>query len=214
VAASILMERALGLLSITTLAVAGLLFVLSRGEKQYLPIFYFACLGFIGVGGILLVSLRHDLWVWTSRCLAPFGQYRLVQMLAGFHKAFIELGSHKRVLVVFFLLSLLQNFLSTITAYAGGLALDFSMSFAVFAAVVPVINLLGMAPISVGGIGFKEGLFVLFFALAGLSGGQSLSLALLIRAVTLMITIPGGWIFLQDSLRLRKTPRRDAAHVS
>jgi uncharacterized membrane protein YbhN (UPF0104 family) len=88
------------------------------------------------------------------------------------------------------------------------------MSFAISTAVVPVINLLGMAPISVGGIGFKEGLYVLFFALAGLLGGQALSLSLLIRAVTLLITIPEGLMFSQDSLQLHKTHRRPEAHAS
>jgi uncharacterized protein (TIRG00374 family) len=204
VAASILMERALGLLAMSTLAVVGLLFLVLAGDNRLLPIFYSACLALIGIVIVLLVSLRRALWAWVCARLLRFSRHRLVRLLIDFHQVYIEFGGHRNVLVVFFLLSFLQHTLGAVIVFCGGLALGFSMGFLYFMALIPVISLVGMMPISIGGIGVREALYVLFFALVGLSSEQSLSLSLLMRAVGCFVLVPGALLFLQDALRLRR----------
>ena len=60
---------------------------------------------------------------------------------------------------------------------ARGLGMEVPMVY--FAVVVPVVSLLTMMPMSVNGMGVREGAMVLFLAPLGVEGGAAVSLAFL-----------------------------------
>jgi uncharacterized membrane protein YbhN (UPF0104 family) len=56
-------------------------------------------------------------------------------------------------------------------------------------------------PISIGGIGVREGTLVFFFSIFGLSSELALALALLVYLSNIVVAIPGAWFGLQSIRR-------------
>lgn len=77
---------------------------------------------------------------------------------------------------------------------AKGLGSDLSILVAIF--VLPVIAFATFLPISLGGIGLREGIITFCLKSFGLSLGVSLSLSLLVRAFSITHSLIGGLIYL------------------
>ena len=204
VAASVVMERAVGLLAVTVLALGGLTFLVSSGKSQFASLLYVTWLFVGGILGVLFISLHGGMLNWLHARLSSLKRYKLVRILLNSHLAYVQLGSHKAVLLWFFLLSLLEHGLVSFLCYCAGLALGLSVSFVYFLALVPVTMVAAHLPISVGGIGVFESIFVALFSLAGLSGEEAFAIALYLRAIGLVALVPGAMIFGVEAVSLRR----------
>ena len=204
VAASILMERAIGVMGLMALGLIGLSFLIAKDEYQFLTIFYSTGIVFAGLAFVVALSLRNDIFHWLDTKLARWKKYKTTRMILDSHSAYVDLGEHKRVLIWFFLLSMLEHTLLAFVNYCGGLALGLPIQFVYFMAIIPIAGVIEMFPISIGGIGVAEGLYIVLFALAGLSAEEALSLAIYMRAVGLLAVTPGAIVFVQDSMHLRR----------
>ena len=65
---------------------------------------------------------------------------------------------------------------------------------------IPVIALISMVPLSLAGLGIQEGAFVYFFSLNGVPSSYSLCMALIVRIMTIISVLPGGWLFIRKGL--------------
>lgn len=77
-----------------------------------------------------------------------------------------------------------------------GKALGLDVPFAYYVVMVPMVSLLTMLPISVNGIGIREGATILFLAAAGISEAQAISLSVLWFMVFTMASLLGGIVYL------------------
>ena len=102
----------------------------------------------------------------------------------------------KRVLFTAMILSLIFNFLTIVNVYVVGFALDIQLSFIELFILVPIIILISTIPLSINAIGIAEGAYVLCLGAIGVSSPEALSIALLIRASTLIVSLLGGLFFL------------------
>ena len=93
-------------------------------------------------------------------------------------------------------ISFLFHIMTIINTWVVCLALDIS-SIAILdlSVIVPIILLISMAPISINAIGVWEGAFVFFFSAIGVPPSNALSIALVLRAKTLLFAIFGGFLF-------------------
>ena len=93
--------------------------------------------------------------------------------------------------------SLVFHSLTVINTYVAGMALNVSvLSITGLFVVVPLVLLVGMAPVTPGGLGLQEGAFMFFLNRLGLSQAEALGIGLVIRAKTLLIGVVGGVIWL------------------
>jgi uncharacterized membrane protein YbhN (UPF0104 family) len=83
-----------------------------------------------------------------------------------------------------------------------GLALGVQISIAYYFLFVPVLAFLISLPISLNGIGVREGAAVVLFQLAGLTREQAFSIPFLTYVIAVLISLLGGLIFVS------RTPRR------
>jgi hypothetical protein len=88
-------------------------------------------------------------------------------------------------------------------------ALGLKVPTAFFFIFVPVVNILGMLPVSFSGIGIREGGYWFFLAQLGIDRASALALGLLSSVVVLATGLAGGLVFL-----LWKTPVVAAAESS
>lgn len=200
VMASILVERAIGLLSITVLGIVGLSFLVFAHDIQFIGLYYFIWifLAAILIGFFFVLHSRASYWL--NRLLGKFTYYRVTRLILDSHKVCVEMGQHRRVIGWFFFLSLFEQIVQAYMNYLCAKALGLPVALIYFFAVMPVVNLIVSLPISISAIGVQEVALILLFSMAGLSGAQSFSLALFMRAIGLIMLIPGGIIFLRDTM--------------
>jgi uncharacterized membrane protein YbhN (UPF0104 family) len=139
-----------------------------------------------GVAGTLLLS-----WWIVPRAVAlvlPAGN-RLRQFieedLAPFWRNRILLGKVAAVSAIFHLCEVSVQY-----TLARALGLDVPFSYCLI--FHPAVSLLAAVPISVAGLGVREGGYVFFLGLVGIPQATALALGLLWFAITVMGALPGG----------------------
>ncbi len=104
-------------------------------------------------------------------------------------------------------LSLLFHALTVVNVAVACRALHLPFHWTDLAVLVPMALLIGGIPVSVNALGIQEGAFVYFLGLAGLDAADAMSIALVMRAKTIVLALAGGLLLV---LR-RETPHPPAA---
>ncbi len=193
-AASVVMERILGFLALTGMAVVALL--LSSKARQE-PTLYLGVVAGAGAYAVVLVALFHrGFGRMTVRLFRRLGLPRLGEQAERGYAALYALQEHERTILLAFLISLVFQAVGIVCTYLVGLSLGLNVSLSYYFGSVPIIWLLTMLPISINGIGVREGGFVLFFTAAGVSTADALLLSFLTFAQLLVIGLLGGALYL------------------
>ncbi len=102
----------------------------------------------------------------------------------------------RRLLALSFGLATLFHLVQIWTQIVLAWALDLHIPWSFFLVFVPIVNLAGMLPISLSGIGVREGGYWYFLSLVGIDREAALALGLLSSAVVLASGLTGAPIFL------------------
>jgi uncharacterized protein (TIRG00374 family) len=204
VTASIIMERVLGLLSVTVLAIGALAILVLRHEQQFQQLFAFMCLLLFVFIAILGVTLKVNTFGSLHRYVRRLQRYKIARILRDIRLEYQVLGQNKTVLTRFFLLSIFEHGVISFINFLGAQALDLAVDPVYFFAIIPVSSLLRNMPISISAIGVQEGVYIMLFSLAGLSATQSLSFSFFMRITSLLLLLLGGFFCLYDTFRATK----------
>jgi len=71
-------------------------------------------------------------------------------------------------------------------------ALHIDVSLVELIVVIPIITLAMRIPVSLGGFGFQEGLFVALFGIIGVSATEAVLLSTTSRLLVIIISLPWG----------------------
>ncbi|MBI2834019.1 MAG: flippase-like domain-containing protein [Acidobacteria bacterium] len=199
--ASVVMDRALGVLSILMLGVVGLLLVrdleVSRSAIGALALTTAGCV----VMGLIIFSARIDAVVRTLMDRLPGVVAR--QRARRVMEAVQRYSSFRTELANVVVVSVVVQMLRVLQAYFLGLAIGMTAPLAVYFAFIPVILLVMLLPITINGIGTSQAAFVWFFGRAGVPDAEAFTLSILFLALGLVGNIPGGLISTWDQLRGR-----------
>ena len=102
------------------------------------------------------------------------------------------------------LLSLVSQLLVIVTYYFIGQSLHVNLELSEYILIVPVVAIFTSLPISVGGMGVREGIMVFLLGTMGVVTSNAVSISLIYLTILILITLPGG-IFLIS----RKSNRDD-----
>lgn len=197
--AAVFAERLMGFLA---LAIWGLLFSaigwsrLPDKRILFLPVIVFGLMG----GMVFAVVQR----TWLVAVWQAFRLNRLHKLDAFLHRFLDSLAGYhadRQLIAVVFGLSLVFQMIAITTIFCISQALHWNVSFVYFCIFVPLITLGEALPISIFGIGVRDGLYVFFFAQAGVAREPALALALVYVLITIVYSLLGGALFL-----LRKPP--------
>lgn len=103
---------------------------------------------------------------------------------------------HYRLLFLSLLFSIAFHLLASINVYVTSLSIGFEPSFLDIIVITPVILMLTMIPVSPNNIGWWEWCFSILLADAGATAAEGLAVALTLRAFTLAVSLIGGVLFL------------------
>ncbi|MDH4183722.1 MAG: flippase-like domain-containing protein, partial [Nitrospinota bacterium] len=103
---------------------------------------------------------------------------------------------HKDALAAAFIGDLYVQFAKILSIYIVAMALGFSVPAAAFFILVPLANIAVLLPVSVAGLGVREGAYVVLFSHVGLDPAQCLTMSLLGFGVNMLCVAAGGFVYL------------------
>jgi glycosyltransferase 2 family protein len=195
--ASILVDRLTGFAALILLSLTALTFAyrtLNDPQVVFGVLAIAACFA-----GVLCVVLNRWLTTRVSGVLAIIGLARFQAKLQGLVDALQRYRRHHRALAQAFVLSALLQALIIVTYYLIGVGLNLGVPLLYFFLFVPLITAIAMLPVSVAGLGVREGGVIYFFGKLGVDAATALGMSLVWFSLTLVVSSLGGLAFLIDA---------------
>jgi uncharacterized protein (TIRG00374 family) len=194
------MERLIGVVAIGLLAVVASVAALDR---LHLYAIYWTTLAVFLVAVALFASVFHrGLLEAFERPFRMIGAHKIERAISRLMDDLHSFRDEKGALASAFVASTLVQVSRIYVHYLVGLALGVQISIAYYFLFVPVLAALISLPISLNGLGVREGAAVMLFQLAGLTREMSFSIPFLTYVIAVLISLLGGFIFIS------RTPRR------
>jgi uncharacterized protein (TIRG00374 family) len=191
---SVLVERGSGM---AMLLLLGCIAVLANaGLRQYLTLDVFIFLALFAVAGALVTLLFPETWLWAVGITRRIP--RLHPILLDIAAAGKRYRSKRSTLAETFLISALIQILIVFAFEFRALTFGVPIGIGQLLLVVPAITLLTLIPISPGGLGTQESFFTLMLGTIGIGSTTAIAMALLARALDLVMGICGAVVWLRD----------------
>jgi uncharacterized membrane protein YbhN (UPF0104 family) len=190
IATTTLIERSLGLVAILMIGSTASLMIGAPWKGQLdpmvglsLPVLTCSVLVASAIGW---AALRFPSAAWFLREY----RWRPLRALARLLASLRELTAG--MILQLLLLSVLCQFPAFVSAYMLGKALGIDLPLVVFCVVMPIVTISTMLPISLGGLGVREGLLTFLLTRLDVAGSEAIALAFLIYLVYVIIALGGG----------------------
>jgi hypothetical protein len=183
-AMSVLMDRGIGMVVLVWVGAAGLLLF----PDYAVPAAARTATLLLALGFVVAVALTPLL-----RRLLPEDGHQLVVKL---RIALRSYRKHWRALGVAALLSLLVHLVQAWMHVVMGLALGLHLSFPFCLIVYPLVGTFAAIPISINGLGLREGGYVLLLAVIGIGTEKGIAFGILLFLVVALDSLLGGLLFL------------------
>jgi uncharacterized protein (TIRG00374 family) len=199
VAASVLLERALG--GAATVALAAVGFALALGTYDvgaYLWVELVFVVGTI-VAGVLVFSQRAGRLLAKGRpLLAPF---RLDRIAGELWAALHSFRSHAGLLFAVFALTVALQAFRVLAIWCSGKAVGVELSPRVYYVMGPLLFLVMLVPFTINGLAVREAFFVSFLGNLGVGADEAFAAGFLFFIVTVVMSLPGAVILLWEGMR-------------
>jgi uncharacterized protein (TIRG00374 family) len=178
---SIFMDRYMGYVGLITIGILAFPYAMHYfGESVYrwsIPIIFTAFV----IGSLLFFSLQ------------PGKRFKL---FAEFYEYLSSLKSNRDIIIKAFLISLLIQLITYSKIIILAIALQVDIPLLVFFGLMPIAITLTTLPISIAGVGIREGSFVVLLGLIGITPEAATALALAWFLSTIFGSLPGLLVYL------------------
>jgi glycosyltransferase 2 family protein len=200
-AGAVVMERILGSAGTLVLVALGLAVAAGRYEGvRLLIVLEVVFVAAMIVLGLLLFSRRLGLAL--ERRLFPLGRrIGLERPLRSLYWAMHEYRLKPRVLLAVLGVTVVSQFARVIAIWLCGEAVGIDVSPLVYVILGPLLFLVQMVPFTLNGLGVREAFFVVFLGRFGVEPDAAFAAGFLYYAVSIAISLPGGFILLWRSVR-------------
>jgi uncharacterized membrane protein YbhN (UPF0104 family) len=208
VAASVVLERVLGLIVLVAVGLATLPFAAATLGAAVVPVGW--TLAVLALAGALLLGLsfRAGLLAAATARFPWIARMPGLGKLEAFHEAWLGYRGQTAVLVRFLAWTVVELGVLILIAVTAVRAVDLAVPAPYLAGVLPVIYLMLRLPISFQGLGVQEGLLVWILLRAGASAEAGLAVSLLLRISEILFVLVPGLAFWWAGGKLR--PREAA----
>jgi hypothetical protein len=212
---AVLLERYFGIASTLLLSVAALLYGRAWLDPSVLnavssPIFAATGLFLLASLTVTVAARRQFLRSRLVRAASVWRPVKLWNDITDQIAAFLKRAKLLQILIV----SLLIQFFVVLWYFTISTALALDVALHTFMIVIPIVELLITLPVSIGGMGVREGALVMLLAPFGISAESAVSLALASFTTTMVLNLLSGTslLFHESEARLtsgRESPRRE-----
>jgi glycosyltransferase 2 family protein len=189
---SVLVDRLLAVLTLVPFVFVGLALA-PPGMHPNIRITAWIALGLALLAAFLMLhrAPRRLLQLCMPTALEARVQPRLERLYA----ALDGYLRRPRMLIYAVLLAVGFQLLRILVVWISARAVGIDIPVAYFFIFAPVIVLLSMAPISLGGIGVREATYVYLFGLVGVAAEQAFAASVLVHILGLVSCLPGAWLY-------------------
>lgn len=201
---SVFLDRFLGFLTFALVASVSCLVLFLNGNYRIIstPMLILVLMPFLA---IVLWLLLHR---YIVKLLQKFSGTRyfdsVYRILMEFYSSLVSYKNDVLDLLKVTIICFLNHGLFIMTVYLITLSLNLQVSVLHLGIFIPLVALVTMVPISLGGLGVQEGAYVYLFSRGGLSVQEAFAVAFLIRVVTTMGCLPGGVLYLSSGFQGKK----------
>lgn len=126
------------------------------------------------------------------------------------YRLFLRYRSRRKAMFRATMLSFLIIIVSIFTFYYLSIAMHLSIPFGYFILFLPIMNIVSMLPVTLGGLGIREGIGVFLFSKVGVAHSDAFGLSLAWSSVLILVSIIGGVIFiLRPTKGIKLNPKDD-----
>jgi uncharacterized protein (TIRG00374 family) len=204
-AVSVVVDRIIGLIAyMTAAAVMSIIVVALLGYTQLRLLLVLAAVALLGVAGTLAILLSRRLRRLVGRVFQWRGLAPLAPVYEGVSQAFDAYRFQYRALIWAFLIALAgltaTSFVNWLLfeALGGGVNLTYIFLFN------PLIALVLLVPISIGGHGVIQNAYPFFYGLVGVSEEQAVAVSVLMSFVIIVGSLPGGVLWLRNRRAMKE----------
>ena len=192
-AASVLMDRMLGVLSILTAGVAAL--VLARGMALDPGVFITLIVAALAcaAAAILIFSDRAEAWAQSIVIRIP--GVRAQRIALGLLDAMRRYSNYHGALLNVVFVSILVQVIRILQAYFLGRAIGIDAAVSSYFVLIPIVLLIMLLPITVNGLGTSQAAFPWLFGQAGVPAAPAVALSILFVALGIVGNLPGGLLY-------------------
>lgn len=209
---SVFLERFTGLFALSALAILGLPPAVRVVGRWDIILLFFGCVIAL-VGGVLLIASPQLLKI-AEPWLKKLNLQNLAVRFAKIQILLRQFAQHRQALGMSISLSFLLMLAIVYYHYLIAQQLKIPISYLELLVFIPIIAVITLIPISLGGLGVKEGLWIYLFNRIGLTGEQALLLSVTMTMLGWLLALPGGVILLLDSAGLQQMKQADESQNS
>jgi uncharacterized protein (TIRG00374 family) len=196
VVASIVVERMIGFLSALLLGLVSLMLLSTSGlfESRFMGVWWAALAMILLAAVVLVASFSDNLFhLLHDRVLGRLHNSGIAGKLRKFHETYRAYGSNTGTLIVFFVLTFVEQLEAIVQSWLMALALDIRVGILYFTIATPLSVLVSRIPIGIGGLGTYEAASAFLLSLAGVSGAEAVAIAFSGRILQILAWLP--WWF-------------------
>jgi glycosyltransferase 2 family protein len=208
-AAAVFMERLTGLLVLAGLGLVASLFCHRIVPVASLSLYIVAVYAALLVG--LWLVFNDSAYRALDRVLAGIGPEKLRRIVKKFHAAVAQYRGRTGMFVRIGAVSLLFYGQAFLIVQCSAWALGVHVPFLYVAQVVPVVFVLEALPISINGLGVREGAFTFFLTKLGVAAEEAVAISLILLFLRVFYALVGGVIFIGGRLRPALQPAKSPA---
>jgi len=195
-AASVVLERLTGLIGLPLITLAAL--IISPALRRLGTASHLALA--LSVGPLVALTLFLAVAV-NPRLGARLGARRWLGLAMTVHLGLVRLRRHPGLTIAIMTAALANQLTVCLVGWTGAHALGISVGWTTMMAFVPVVAIAQALPLSIGGLGLREGSLVLLLGPLGVADSQAVALGLLLYGINLVVSLLGIPAFLVGSRR-------------
>lgn len=210
--ASIFMDRYSGFVALMVITVAALIPGYALIKDTPLPFFFLLLIGaFVLLSLVIWVGPLHN---WAVRLLAGIHLYGINKKIETFYKVLMGYKARKDILLKIFICSMLVQGGIIAAYYIVGRGLGITAGLGYYFLFIPLTTTVSMLPVSLSGLGIREGAFVYLFTGIGAPKEQALTLSLLWFIIMALVSLLGGIEYLRRGGRPPAPPEDEETQLS
>jgi glycosyltransferase 2 family protein len=149
---------------------------------------------------VVLLILSPRVLMWVKPFLNKLKANNLVDKFIKIQLILIKFVHYRKYLALSLILSFLLQLMIIYYYYLISEQLNIPILYWQLLIFVPIVVVVTLLPISLGGLGIKEGVLAYLFVQINLSVEQAVLLSLTVMTLGLILSLPGGIILLFDSV--------------
>ncbi len=196
---SVLLDRLMGLMTISLMALIGLVVGSQFAGNQGVNLTVIGTLVVLFGGWVLVFNKRAEKLIFGILDRLPVVK-RFSPQLHKVYTVLDELYRQPRLLAQAGSVSIVNSLCTILATLLAARSIGVEISPLYFFIFMPIIWIIMTIPISVSGLGIREGAFIFFFSQVGVTNSDAIAISLLFYSYNVIVGIVGGLLLLHTSV--------------